>query len=583
MNSRVTHPQGAFDPAPWIRILGTMLLLSGVSSNAVPAHAERVPSERRAEILRNETMIERQDDLPAQPATATSTASIITFGRFTSIQVNVDAIGLNIVGDAANEPSLAVNPLNHNRMVIGWRQFDSISSSFRQAGVGYSSDGGLTWTASKLEPGIFRSDPVLAADGALFYYNSLSTASGLTTQVFRTSDGTTWQPGVFAYGGDKTWMYVDPDFNNIYQAWSTASNLYEPNTFNVSLDQGDTYHPPSEIPSSPVWGTLDAATDWTLYMVGWGDGVACDLCVGRSADAHRSDANPPTFTMFPIDLGGFLKTGPPNPAGVLGQLWIAVDHSTGPRAGWLYVLASVVTPTDPLDVNFIRSADRGQTWSAPVRVNDDATGTRAYQWFGTMSVSPSGRIDAVWNDTRGSADSTVSALYYSYSTNGGFSWAAAEQASPTWSSSVGWPVQQKIGDYYHMVSDDAGADLAYSATFNGGQDVYYLRIPNSARGVDVDQAGPRPGRLLASEPNPFVTSTSIRFDASSTGARFRLAIYDVHGRRVATLLDRFVRGPGQSVSWDGRLDSGSPAAPGVYLCRLESGGHAETRKLLRLR
>ena len=61
-------------------------------------------------------------------------------------QVNVDANGLNIVGDAANEPSIAVDPTNPNSIVIGWRQFNTISSSFRQAGNGYTTNGGQTWT-----------------------------------------------------------------------------------------------------------------------------------------------------------------------------------------------------------------------------------------------------------------------------------------------------------------------------------------------------------------------------------------------------------------------------------------------------
>src|SRR5262249_26229795 len=41
-----------------------------------------------------------------------------------SVQVNVDANGLNIPGDAANEPSLVIDPTNPLRMTIGWRQFD---------------------------------------------------------------------------------------------------------------------------------------------------------------------------------------------------------------------------------------------------------------------------------------------------------------------------------------------------------------------------------------------------------------------------------------------------------------------------
>jgi Neuraminidase (sialidase) len=87
----------------------------------------------------------------------------------------------------------------------------------------------------------------------------------------------------------------------------------------------------------------------------------------------------------------------------------------------VYALCSVNPPgTDPLDVNFARSTDGGLTWSAPVRVNDDA-GT-GWQWFGTMSTSPSGRIDAIWLDTRDNPGTYLSSLYYSYSTDGGRTW-----------------------------------------------------------------------------------------------------------------------------------------------------------------
>ena len=58
---------------------------------------------------------------------------ISPFGVFTSYQVNVDGNGNNILGDAANEPSISVDPTDGNKMVIGWRQFNSINSDFRQA------------------------------------------------------------------------------------------------------------------------------------------------------------------------------------------------------------------------------------------------------------------------------------------------------------------------------------------------------------------------------------------------------------------------------------------------------------------
>jgi hypothetical protein len=91
-------------------------------------------------------------------------------------------------------------------------------------------------------------------------------------------------------------------------------------------------------------------------------------------------------------------------------------------------------------------------------------------------VAPNGRIDVVFNDTRLSLEDNISALYYTYSTNGGQTWWPNQQISLTFDSHVGWPNQNKLGDYYHLVSDRVGADLAWAATFNGEQDVYYLRI-----------------------------------------------------------------------------------------------------------
>jgi hypothetical protein len=552
------------------------LLLVGLV--AIPYRASAEPADPDA-------LIERPDDPPdltTSMTNETSAAATIGFGRFTSVQVNVSATGANVLHDAANEPSIAIDPNDPNRIVIGWRQFDSRNSNFRQAGYGYSTNGGLTWTTGKIDPGVFRSDPVLGFDTqGRFYYNSLT--SNLACSVFQsTNGGATWGAGVPAFGGDKQWMTIDrtsgPGHGQLYESWSTESNPSPPNTFSRSIDQGQSFQSPSFVPSSPIWGTLDVAPDGTLYMVGT-TGPDGPIYVSRSSDAQNSGVTP-SFTTTTVDLGGTIQTGGPNPAGLLGQLWIAVDRSSGPRSGWVYVLASVKTPTDPLDVMFIRSTDGGQTWSVPVRVNDDAPGTRAFQWFGTMSVAPNGRIDAVWNDTRGSADSTISALYYAYSLDGGATWSANEQASPVWNSTVGWPKQNKIGDYYQMISRDAAADLAWAATFNGEQDVYHLRI--AAPTVAVAEAPPAPARLLGVAPNPFSSSTSIGYE---TAARepVTLEVFDAAGRRVATLVDGTVDAGRQTARWSGADPTGQEVKPGLYLARLRAGGTIATVKLMMLR
>jgi hypothetical protein len=265
----------------------------------------------------------------------------------------------------------------------------------------------------------------------------------------------------------------------IYEAWSTAAGCCGLNMFTRSIDGGVTWMTPITIPSTPRWGTLAVGPDGDLYVAGRQPSNSANFLVARSNDAQNALLTP-TFTTASLSLGGsqvFNLVSGPNPVGLLGQVGIGCDTSDGPRRGHLYVLCSVdPAGSDPMDVRFSRSTDGGVTWSASVRVNDDPATTNAWQWFGTLSVAPNGRIDVVWNDTRNTGVVNLSQLFYSFSNDGGLTWSPNQQLSPTWDSYVGWPVQQKIGDYYHMVSDNVGASLAWSATFNGGQDVYYLRI-----------------------------------------------------------------------------------------------------------
>jgi hypothetical protein len=70
----------------------------------------------------------------------------------------------------------------------------------------------------------------------------------------------------------------------------------------------------------------------------------------------------------------------------------------------------------------------------------------------------------------------LSEVFYSYSLNAGQTWSKNVPITPIFDSHLGWPQQNKMGDYFDMVSDDAAAHLAFAATFNGEQDVYYARI-----------------------------------------------------------------------------------------------------------
>jgi len=431
--------------------------------------------------------------------------AVVSLGRFTSVQVNLSRLGNNISGDAANEPSIAVDPTDPMRMAIGWRQFDLIDSSFRQAGVANTVDGGATWSSplfQVLDPGQFRSDPVLVSDrNGVFYYSSLSTVSSV--EVFTSYDGgATWPRITSAFGGDKQWLTVDATdgmgSGHLYQLWNVQFSCCSGKDLTRSTDGGASFESPIAMPSAPdvvfngrpKWGTLTVGLNGSLYVCG----TTLDQqhhVFARSSNARDASVVPTFDLVRTVDLGGFTTfASGPNPGGLLGQVWIASDHSASPTRGNIYMLASVDPDgPDPLDVHFVRSTDGGATWSVPVRINDDPVGTNAYQWFGAIAVAPNGRIDVAWYDTRHDADPSVdpqfSELYYSYSLDGGVTWSTNEAVSPPFDHGIGYPQQNKIGDYIQIVSDNGGGNLAYTATYTGGQDVFYVRLTPDCNGNGV--------------------------------------------------------------------------------------------------
>ena len=70
--------------------------------------------------IKAEAMVERYQDAPMFIwRTGASEQQISQHGQFTSYQVNVDSNGQNITGDAANEPSITVDPTDRHFGPIG--------------------------------------------------------------------------------------------------------------------------------------------------------------------------------------------------------------------------------------------------------------------------------------------------------------------------------------------------------------------------------------------------------------------------------------------------------------------------------
>ena len=157
---------------------------------------------------------------------------------------------------------------------------------------------------------------------------------------------------------------------------------------------------------------------------------------------------------------------------------------------------------------FVRSTDGGQTFSTPKRVNDDPINHNKWHWLGTLSVAPNGRIDSVWLDTRNATNNTDSQLFYSFSTDGGDTWSPDVAVSNSFNPFLGYPQQNKMGDYITIVSDNTGGNVAYAATFNLEEDIYYVRVTPGGIPTPTPSATPTPSTPTPTPtPTPTVTPT----------------------------------------------------------------------------
>ena len=85
--------------------------------------------------------------------------------------------------------------------------------------------------------------------------------------------------------------------------------------------------------------------------------------------------------------------------------------------------------------------------------------------------------------------------------------------------------------------------------------------------------------LYANYPNPFNAETQMTYALPVAGA-VELAIYNVRGQRVRTLVQGVQAAGRYQIVWDGRNDTGAALASGVYLSRLASTQGVRVRQLL---
>jgi predicted secreted protein len=124
----------------------------------------------------------------------------------------------------------------------------------------------------------------------------------------------------------------------------------------------------------------------------------------------------------------------------------------------------------------------------------------------------------------------------------------------------------------------AGHTLSFGA---GLHDAWLIRLAPEGTSAIAGRTVAPPVMALGVQPNPFSRSATIGF-AVPGASRATLRIHDASGRMVRLFEQPCCEAGMRSVVWDGLGQGGERVAPGVYFCRLESGGVQTVVKIVRV-
>jgi hypothetical protein len=133
--------------------------------------------------------------------------------------------------------------------------------------------------------------------------------------------------------------------------------------------------------------------------------------VARSTDQGKS------WTVAKLGPARFRGSGSQT-----GMVWTPTGGPMGTFVVAYQATAAASSSSGPAQIVVQRSTDAGQTWTDPLAINDDDPAMQYASFYPQLNVAPNGRIDAVWQDNRGTSDFHFN-VRYSYSTDGGATWA----------------------------------------------------------------------------------------------------------------------------------------------------------------
>lgn len=349
-----------------------------------------------------------------------------------------------------SENSITTHPLDFEKLLNSNNSSDFPVSGLYGADWLISDDGGESWDGEKYGAGGDNSgDPAVAinSEGRMFvgYINENFGQS----VSFSDDNGQNWTkilvapaPGFYPASLDKNHLWVDnspasPFNGNIYAAWTrfSAGGSFDGEIqLSRSINNGIAWSYPLTISSAVTAGSHNQGVNiqtgpngevylvWAVYDNWPADenalGFAVSFDGGLSFQPARRIIN---------NIRGIRYSETTKNLRVNSFPSMTVDLSNGPRRGTIYVVwanhgVPGVNTGNDIDVYLIKSSDQGITWSDPIRVNQDLSGTGKQHFFPWISCDPvTGNLAVIFYDDRECSASECE-TWLAYSTDGGDSW-----------------------------------------------------------------------------------------------------------------------------------------------------------------
>lgn len=381
-----------------------------------------------------------------------------------------------------SEPSISISPSNPNNIFIG---------ANTDYGMGYysTSNAGSNWAGGDIIPGsvYYSSNPFVSYNntGGLFY-NYLDDYIVVDRSF---NNGINWGGRIVVPSStqyDMNTIAVDktpssPYYNRIYAAWSNF-NLSQPRIYlSYSTDNGLTFGASQPI-GSPLAGRYEqgakivVAQDGTVYCM-WAtpdlsSGIEDKIAFTKSTNGGVTWSAP----TYPLTINGIRGILQPN--GIRVNSFPSVTINSSGRIFVTWAQKNLSPAGTDADICFSYSTNGGTSFTAPVRVNDDALNNGKNQFLPWITVDNSnGNLAIAFYDNRDSYTPDSCDIYVAVSTNSGNSFANLK-ASDRPHRPV--PLAGYADGYY---SDYIGVSAANNVIYpawtdnrNGAAQVYTARI-----------------------------------------------------------------------------------------------------------